>query len=163
GEGALGIQIELIEVHRVAHAVGCRGALAHDFAPLHFQFAHTSARPRIVDRDLPNARLWRAVMTAHFDDMIENILTIALAAPPTTHVRAVPAHRLPLFASLRIWLIASGLGNAATPETVDFNRDIQPILSDNCYHCHGPDEHARKAKLRLDRKEGAYGRNEDGR
>jgi len=34
---------------------------------------------------------------------------------------------------------------------ISFNRDIQPILSNNCYKCHGPDNAARKAKLRLDR------------
>jgi len=42
-------------------------------------------------------------------------------------------------------------GEAAAPT---FNRDIRPILSDNCYACHGPDKNARKAKLRLDNADG---------
>src|SRR4051794_4829250 len=38
---------------------------------------------------------------------------------------------------------------------IEFNRDIRPILSENCYACHGPDKNKRKAKLRLDERDSA--------
>src|SRR5438128_1245119 len=41
-------------------------------------------------------------------------------------------------------------------EEVLYNRDIRPILSDQCYACHGPGEKKRKAKIRLDLKEEAF-------
>jgi hypothetical protein len=44
---------------------------------------------------------------------------------------------------------------AGLPERVDFNFDVRPILSDRCFACHGPDDRARKAGLRLDRRENA--------
>lgn len=44
---------------------------------------------------------------------------------------------------------------AADPP-VDFSRDVLPILSDNCFFCHGPDQKARKAQLHFDTKEGAF-------
>jgi hypothetical protein len=46
--------------------------------------------------------------------------------------------------------------DAALPKTVQFNRDIRPILADNCYSCHGPDKDKRKAGLRLDTKDGLF-------
>ena len=38
---------------------------------------------------------------------------------------------------------------------VKFNRDIRPIMSDTCFHCHGPDAKARKGGFRIDLREEA--------
>lgn len=54
-----------------------------------------------------------------------------------------------------VWLAVSAIANAESP--IDFNTHILPILSDRCFPCHGPDEGARKAGLRLDLKDGALG------
>src|ERR1043166_6635243 len=49
------------------------------------------------------------------------------------------------------------------PDKIQFNRDIRPIISENCYKCHGPDPKARKGDLRLDTKEGAFAEIEKGK
>src|ERR1700686_2050467 len=45
---------------------------------------------------------------------------------------------------------------AQEPRKIEFNRDIRPILSNNCFLCHGPDNNLRKAKLRLDDEKDAH-------
>lgn len=44
-------------------------------------------------------------------------------------------------------------------DKVEFNRDVRPILSDNCFYCHGPDKSQRKAELRIDRRDEAIAAN----
>ena len=52
---------------------------------------------------------------------------------------------------------------ASLPDVVDFNFHIRPILSDRCFSCHGPDENARKASLRLDIEAAAFEKLESGK
>ena len=51
---------------------------------------------------------------------------------------------------------ASAALDASLPAKITFNEHIQPILSENCYFCHGQDATARKADLRVDREEFAF-------
>jgi hypothetical protein len=51
---------------------------------------------------------------------------------------------------------------SSLPEEIDFNLDVKPILSDRCYHCHGPDKNKRKGKLRLDTRDGLFEALENG-
>ncbi len=50
--------------------------------------------------------------------------------------------------SIFLWLVA--LKSPAAESKLRFNRDIRPLMSDTCFHCHGPDKNSRKAGLRLD-------------
>jgi mono/diheme cytochrome c family protein len=53
------------------------------------------------------------------------------------------------------------LVSTAATAAVDFSRDIQPVLAEHCFHCHGNDEHARKGGLRLDLRAAALKGGED--
>jgi hypothetical protein len=57
------------------------------------------------------------------------------------------------------WLAGIGLLGSwpceVRAQTIDFNREIRPLLSANCFTCHGPDENERQAGLRLDTEQGS--------
>lgn len=69
-----------------------------------------------------------------------------------------------LVASVGVLVAGGGVAQAAPliPDKVDYNRDVRPILADNCFACHGPDKNTRKAELRLDTKDGAFAALEEG-
>lgn len=51
---------------------------------------------------------------------------------------------------------------ASDKDVVDYGKQVLPIISQKCFHCHGQDEHSRKAKLRLDVREEAIKERKDG-
>jgi mono/diheme cytochrome c family protein len=80
--------------------------------------------------------------------------------------RRGPERRARGFSGWGRWLILLAVGawtaGAAAPRAgaagkdVDFTRDIRPILSEQCFTCHGPDDKKRKGKYRVDTKDGAF-------
>ena len=64
---------------------------------------------------------------------------------------------MPLLKLVVAFLIAgiALTGPAIAADKLEYNRDVRPILADNCFACHGPDSAARKGDLRLDQRDAA--------
>ena len=95
-------------------------------------------------------------------DLVEQV---TIEVPPIAPSSEAPARPMestqPLLAlALGLSCLLSGPNAAAAERTaspkIDFRRDVLPILSDKCFHCHGPDSSTREADLRLDQKGSLY-------
>src|SRR6266536_3036874 len=62
------------------------------------------------------------------------------------------------FRACALLLLAPWIARADAPRDDFFNTQVRPILAENCFKCHGPDDKARKAKLRLDDRTAAVGK-----
>src|SRR3954470_6475866 len=74
----------------------------------------------------------------------------AVKVPPAVAPAPHPAAARPPLAPLPRTVVVN-----RPKTTLEYNRDVRPILAENCFACHGPDSAARKADLRLDRRDDA--------
>src|SRR5687768_2348669 len=78
-------------------------------------------------------------------------------------MRFIPYNRtMPARVIFSLLLLCCCAHAGASGRTIEYARDVLPILSANCYHCHGPDEEARQMELRFDTREGAFRKDDVG-
>lgn len=64
---------------------------------------------------------------------------------------------MPVISSILLSLAALASAAQSDATSPDFDREVRPILADNCFACHGPDKEGRKGKLRLDKRDRVMG------
>ena len=84
--------------------------------------------------------------------MLKTFVNLLLPVVVKWNCAAVGAAFFLTTSFLNAWGVAlfAQEGSGAIEQQVDFVRDVRPILSDKCFHCHGPDAATRETELRFD-------------
>lgn len=88
----------------------------------------------------------------NFSDVIpsKRAMNLEFQSPPGLNMRPHLKVLSTVSAMTVSLLVSVSAGVAAIPAQLEYNRDVRPIISENCFVCHGMDSGSRKAKLRLD-------------
>ncbi|HUP77149.1 MAG TPA: DUF1549 domain-containing protein, partial [Pirellula sp.] len=89
----------------------------------------------------------------HQADNVECLPRVARRPVPFFLARSFELHLAIVF--VFVFAIANRAAERQLPPSIEFNRDVRPILADNCFSCHGNDANHREAELRLDVREDA--------
>lgn len=96
-------------------------------------------------------------------DLLNRRLVHPTGSESMTSRKSAVAELCHAFMIFTVSLFAGSASSSVAAEgRIEFNRDIRPILSNNCYQCHGPDKNQLQAGLRLDRSESAQSKLESG-
>lgn len=98
---------------------------------------------------------WVGLYDSPAEPVAETEVSIASHSPEAAYEEADFAERGSLSRPPTNFAVVTPTGGGYGGE-ISFNRDVRPILSENCYHCHGPDANTRKAELRLDIEANAF-------